>query len=88
MTNDTHALNHQVGGKHYKSFAIQPIEYIHANNIPFIEGCIIKYASRWRTKGGIEDLQKIKHFCDLLVELELHPRPHGGMLDSEGGTCD
>lgn len=60
----------QVGGDHYRKLKIQPVEYIHANQIPFIEGCIIKYATRWRAKGGIADLEKIKHFTDLLIELE------------------
>lgn len=64
------AFNEQVGGNHYSKQAIQPVQYIHANNIPFIEGCIIKYATRWRDKGGIKDLQKIKHFVDILIELE------------------
>jgi len=64
------ALTVQVAGDHYKKMKIQPVEYIYANNIPFIEGCIIKYASRWRDKGGIKDLEKIKHFADLLIELE------------------
>ena len=64
------ALNSQVGGDFYKSLKIQPVEYIHANNIPFIEGCIIKYATRHRHKNGKEDIEKIKHFCDLLIELE------------------
>lgn len=64
------ALDVQVGGDHYKKLKIQPVEYIHANGIPFIEGCIIKYASRWRDKGGIKDLEKIKHFADLLIDLE------------------
>jgi len=64
------ALDVQVAGDHYKKFKIQPVEYIHANNIPFIEGCIIKYASRWRDKGGTKDLEKIKHFAELLIELE------------------
>lgn len=64
------ALTGQVGGEHYKKLAIQPIEYIHANNLGFVEGSIIKYATRWRDKGGIRDLQKIKHFVDLLIELE------------------
>ena len=68
--NGTSALDIQVAGDHYKKLKIQPVEYIHANNIPFIEGCIIKYASRWRDKGGIKDLEKIKHFADLLIELE------------------
>lgn len=64
------ALAVQVGGDHYKKLKIQPVEYIHANNLPFIEGCIIKYATRWRDKGGVKDLEKIKHFADLLIELE------------------
>ncbi len=63
-------LDKQVAGDHYKKLAIQPVEYIHANNIPFIEGCIIKYATRWRDKGGIKDIEKIKHFAELLIELE------------------
>jgi len=64
------ALEAQVGGNHYKSMAIQPVEYIYKNNIPYIEGCVIKYISRWRNKNGVEDLQKAKHFIDLLIELE------------------
>lgn len=64
------ALEKQIAGNHYKGFKIQPVEYIHANNIPFIEGCIIKYVSRWGTKGGIQDIEKAKHFCELLIELE------------------
>ena len=64
------ALTAQVGGAHYVGCAIQPIEYIHANGIPFAEGCIIKYATRWRNKGGIADLEKIEHFARLLIELE------------------
>jgi hypothetical protein len=69
-TTASSALTTQVGGGHYKQMVIQPVQYIHANNIPFIEGCIIKYASRWREKGGKKDLEKIKHFADLLIELE------------------
>jgi hypothetical protein len=68
--NGTSALDVQVAGNHYKNLKIQPVVYIHTNGIPFIEGCIIKYASRWRDKGGIKDLEKIKHFVDLLIELE------------------
>ena len=64
------ALSTQVAGGHYKDLKIQPIEYIHANNIPFAEGSVIKYVSRWRNKGGIKDLEKAKHFIELLIELE------------------
>ena len=64
------ALDNQVGGSHYKNLKIQPIEYIYANNMPFIEASILKYISRWRNKNGIQDLMKAKHFIELLIELE------------------
>ena len=64
------ALDVQIGGGHYKDYAIQPVEFIHKNKIPYIEGCAIKYLCRWREKGGIEDLKKVKHYIDLLIEME------------------
>ena len=60
----------QVGGDHYKTLKIQPFRYIHANGIPFAEGCIIKYVTRWRSKGGLEDLRKARHMLDLLIDAE------------------
>ncbi len=64
------ALDEQVGGSHYKGLAIQPAEYVHANRIPYLEGSVIYYVSRWREKGGIEDLRKARHTLDLLMQLE------------------
>lgn len=64
------ALATQVGGSHYKGMAIQPVEYIHRNGIGFCEGSAIKYLSRWRQKGGMQDLRKARHFIDLLIEME------------------
>jgi hypothetical protein len=64
------ALDDQVGGDHYKKLKIQPIEYIHANQIGYMEGNVIKYVSRWKDKNGIKDLEKAKHYIDLLIELE------------------
>lgn len=64
------ALTEQVGGTHYTSKRVQPIEFIHANNLPFIEGNVVKYVSRWREKGGLRDLEKAKHYIELLIELE------------------
>ena len=66
----TNALSKQEGGNHYKGYSIQPIEYIHANNIPFAEGSVIKYVTRWRDKNGVADLKKAIHFLELLIELE------------------
>ena len=64
------ALKKQIAGNHYKRFEIQPIEFITKNNIPYIEGNIIKYICRWRDKGGMDDLDKIIHYVELLKELE------------------
>lgn len=64
------ALEKQVSGSHYKDCKIQPIEYIHANGLDFCEGNVVKYITRWRSKNGIKDLEKAKHYIELLIELE------------------
>jgi hypothetical protein len=66
----TDPLSTQVGGGHYKSMAIQPIEFITKNNLPYCEANVVKYISRWRDKGGKKDLEKAKHYIDLLIQLE------------------
>lgn len=63
-------LTQQIGGRHYKQLPIQPVEYIHANGIGYFEGNVIKYVSRWKDKGGVEDLHKAAHYLDLLIDLE------------------
>lgn len=67
---ENNPLNTQVGGSHYKDCKIQPIEFIHANNIPFCEANAIKYLCRHRNKNGKQDLEKAKHYIDLLIKLE------------------
>lgn len=57
----------QVGGGHYKKYKIQPTEFCIKNNIPFAEGCVIKYITRWRDKNGIQDLEKAKHYIEMLI---------------------
>ena len=63
-------LGVQVGGDHYKSMAIQPMEYSMANKLDACQHTIIKYVTRFRDKGGIQDLEKAKHCIDLLVHFE------------------
>lgn len=54
-------LQKQVGGTHYTGMALQPWEYISSNDLDFFQGNIIKYVSRWRGKGGVQDLHKALH---------------------------
>lgn len=64
------ALSQQVGGSHYKSLPIQPVEYCQRNKLGFCESSAIKYISRWKDKGGIQDIDKAIHFLNLLKEIE------------------
>jgi hypothetical protein len=71
-------LKMQEGGNHYKGMHIQPAEFIHANNIPYLEANVIKYVCRHREKGGIDDLRKAQHYIELLIHFEYrHMLPDG-----------
>lgn len=61
----------QVSGTHYKTKAIQPWDYIANNGLGYFEGNIVKYVSRWRDKGGVDDLRKARHYLDKLIELNI-----------------
>lgn len=61
----------QVGGSHYAKQGIQAWDYIAANEIGYFEGNVIKYVSRWKQKGGIEDLRKAQHYLSKLIELNI-----------------
>lgn len=64
------ALDRQIGGSHYKGLKIQPMEYSLANNLNAAQHTIIKYTTRYKDKGGIEDLRKAIHTLELLIEHE------------------
>jgi hypothetical protein len=57
----------QVGGDHYIDMKIQPIDYTLANDLGYCEGNVIKYVSRYRKKNGLEDLEKAKHYIEILI---------------------
>jgi len=60
----------QFGGTHYKEMAIEPWDFISANQIGYLDGTAIKYLARWKSKNGIEDLKKAIHFIEKLIEVE------------------
>lgn len=63
------ANDEQIGGRHYIEKAIQPWDFIVKNDLGYLEGCIIKYVSRYKEKGGVEDLIKASHYLDKLIEV-------------------
>ena len=64
------ANSKQVAGSHYSDKSIQPWDFIYANNLGYFEGNCVKYVSRWKDKGGIDDLKKAIHYLEKLIELE------------------
>ena len=60
----------QVGGEHYRNKAIQPWDYIVSNNLGYLEGCVVKYVSRYKEKGGMQDLEKAAHYLHKLMEVQ------------------
>lgn len=62
------AFAKQINGKHYKQMAIQPVDFIMANKLDFLAGNVVKYVCRHSTKGGKVDLEKAKHYIEMLIE--------------------
>ena len=63
-------LKRQVGGAHYRKYAIQPAEYNARNGLSFLAGNVIKYVTRYKDKGGAEDIRKAMHYLELILEFE------------------
>ena len=62
------AYKKQIGGQHYLKYKIQPSEFVIENRLLYPEGNVIKYILRHQNKGGKEDLEKAKHFIDMIIE--------------------
>ncbi len=67
------AFDRQVGGNHYQTMMIQPLEYALANDLGVCEHAVVKYISRWRDKGGVSDLRKAAHYIEILIQRETAP---------------
>lgn len=63
-------LDTQIAGSHYKDMAIQPTQFSQLNQLNFCEANVVKYICRHRVKNGREDLEKAKHYIDILIALE------------------
>lgn len=69
------AMDNQVGGTHYTKLAVQPMEYSMRNNLDPCQHTIVKYVTRFRDKGGLEDLEKARDCIDMLIEFEYGKAP-------------
>ena len=87
----------QVGGGHYLGMAIQPFHFAMANDFNAFQFAVVKYASRYLRKNGVEDLKKIIHFCELEIERlgslkaaegSESPPPEKASIESQGEEED
>ena len=72
----------QVGGNHYQTMKIQPAEFINKNEMKFAEGNAIKYICRHVNKGGLQDLEKAKHYIDMIIERDYADEAKNSSVDS------
>ena len=70
LFNKRSAFDLQEGGSHYKRLPIQPTEYNHKNGLRWCEGNVVKYTTRHRSKGGVEDVKKAVHYLQFLLEMD------------------
>ena len=68
--------NKQIGGSHYKDMVVQPSEFINKNKLQFAEGNAIKYICRHANKGEVQDLEKAKHYIDMIIERDYSATAH------------
>lgn len=54
--------------KHYTQGGIEPIDYILANDLDFLEGNVVKYVTRHKFKNGLEDLKKAEYYLKALID--------------------
>jgi len=52
---------------HHYNKGIETTDYISSWDMSFIEGNIIKYVTRYKYKGGVEDLRKAEWYLSLLI---------------------
>jgi hypothetical protein len=78
------ALDQQVGGSHYKTGrgGVQPVEFSERNRLPFCMANAIKYLYRYKLKGGITDLEKALHYCELAMSM------HTPLGDADGWVIE
>ena len=78
----SNAYDKQVGGSHYQNMKIQPSEFINKNEMKFAEGNAIKYICRHINKGGLQDLEKAKHYIDMIIERDYSEEVKNSSVDS------
>lgn len=61
-------LDVQIGGAHYKKYKIQPVELYNMFCLGFGESNLIKYSMRHQDKNGLQDLDKVDHYCELMIQ--------------------
>lgn len=63
----SNANDRQVGGTHWIS-EYQHWDLVRDLGLDYYQGCATKYITRYKKKGGVEDLEKAKHYIDKVAD--------------------
>lgn len=64
------ANERQVGGDHYSKHGdLQHWDVVTHFRLDYFQGQITKYLFRWKDKGGVQDLEKAKHYLEKYIEV-------------------
>lgn len=82
------SLKTQQGGSHYKQMKIEPVTIIHENGLDFFQGTVLRYIMRHKLKGGVVDVKKAIHFCQMILELQYGLNSEVTYKETQGGQSD
>jgi hypothetical protein len=86
----------QIGGQHYReaNALYQHWDLVAEYGLSYFTGNITKYATRWRNKEGVKDVEKAVHYTDKLISLyvnelfNFHARVIPTQMDRLYRYCD
>ena len=59
--------NDAISPQHYQQGNIQVLDFINDQKFTYLEGNIVKYICRYKTKNGLEDLEKANYYLNELI---------------------
>ena len=62
-------MNDNINPDYYRK-GIETTDYIQSHSMNYLEGNIIKYVTRYKDKGGLEDLKKAEWYLTRLIKQE------------------
>ena len=69
LDDGTRVEDDAISPQHYQQGNIQVLDFINDQKFTYLEGNIVEYISRYKTKNGLEDLEKAQYYLNELIKL-------------------